>query len=132
MKAKRVIARRGSRRHLMASVVMAAAILGACGGGEDGGDAGSADAGGGEATGGEVVIDRFTFMPEAAEVAAGTTVTWTNEDSAAHTVEDQGGLFAESESLAEGDEFSFRYDDPGEYPYICGIHTYMTGTVRVT
>lgn len=107
-----------------------ALTLGACG--DDGGDTGSPEASGGEAAGGGVVIDRFAFAPEEIEVAAGTTVTWTNEDSAAHTVEDVGGLFAESESLAEGDEFSFRYPDPGEYPYICGIHTYMTGTVRVT
>ncbi|CAN5128002.1 hypothetical protein BH24ACT1_BH24ACT1_04340 [soil metagenome] len=107
--------------------------LGACGGGGD--DAGSGDAGAddpGAAAAGAVVIDRFTFMPEAIEVAAGTTVTWTNQDSAAHTVEDGGSLFPESENLTEGDEFSFTYDAPGEYPYICGIHTYMTGTVTVT
>ena len=113
----------------MTAVVMAAVILGACG--EDGGDTGSAEPSG-EATGGEVVIDRFAFAPEEIEVAAGTTVTWTNQDSAAHTIEDETGLFPESDNLAEGDEFSFRYDESGQYPYICGIHTYMTGTVRVS
>ncbi|HVL03445.1 MAG TPA: plastocyanin/azurin family copper-binding protein, partial [Acidimicrobiales bacterium] len=74
----------------------------------------------------------FTFMPKSIDVAAGTTVTWTNQDSAAHSIEDDGGLFPESESFAEGEEFSFTYEAPGEYPYICGIHTYMTGSVKVT
>ena len=113
----------------VAFVLVAATLaLGACGGD---GDSGPSEAGGGGAAAGEVVIDRFTFMPESIEVAAGTTVTWTNQDSAAHTVKDEGSLFPESESLAEGDEFTFTYDTPGEYPYICGIHTYMTGTVTV-
>lgn len=118
------------RRRLAAGVMMAAVLLGGCG--EDGGDTGSGDASGSEATGGAVVMDDLAFVPEDIEVAAGTTVTWSNEDSAAHTVEDEGGLFAESESLAQGEEFSFRYEAPGEYPYICGIHPFMTGTVRVT
>ena len=125
-----MIASPAPRRRLAAGAMMVAVILGACG--EDDGDTGSDDASGGEATGGAVVMEDLAFVPEDIEVAAGATVTWTNEDSAAHTVEDEGGLFAESESLAEGDEFSFRYDAPGEYPYICGIHPFMTGTVRVT
>lgn len=105
-------------------------LLGACGGGDDAGPASSAgeDAGGGA----EVVIERFTFMPENLEVATGTEVTWTNKDSAAHTVKDEGGLFPESEDISEGGEFSFTYETPGEYPYICGIHPYMTATVTVT
>ncbi|MBW3548634.1 MAG: cupredoxin domain-containing protein, partial [Actinobacteria bacterium] len=60
------------------------------------------------------------------------TVTWTNQDSAAHTVKDSGDLFPESDELAQGDTFEFTYDTPGEYPYICGIHEYMKGTVTVS
>jgi plastocyanin len=118
------------RWRLPAVLLTGILVLGACGGGDESGPASSAgeDAGGGA----EVVIERFTFMPENLEVATGTEVTWTNKDSAAHTVKDKGGLFPESEDIPEGGEFSFTYETPGEYPYICGIHPYMTATVTVT
>ncbi|CAN5774638.1 cupredoxin family copper-binding protein [soil metagenome] len=104
--------------------------LGACGGGGNDAESGGEDSG--PPAAGEVVIERFSFMPEDGEGPAGTTGTWTNQDSAAHSVEDEGGLFPESEGIPQGEEFSFTYDTPGEYPYICGIHPYMTATVTVT
>lgn len=120
-----------SHRRLPALVVAAMLALAACG--SDGDTASSPGDGDQAATGdGGVVIERFMFMPEDIEVSAGTTVSWNNRDSAAHTVEDSGGLFPESERIEQGGEFSFTYEEPGEYPYICGIHTYMTGTVTVS
>jgi plastocyanin len=118
------------RRWRLPVVLLAAGLtLGACGGDDE--DAGPASPGG-DGAAGEVTIDNFTFMPESIEVTAGTAVTWTNKDSAAHSIEDEGGLFPESEEIAEGADFSFTYETPGEYPYICGIHPYMTATVTVT
>jgi len=118
------------RRWHVPFVLLGVLAVGACGGDDAaepastrGDDAGAA---------GAVVIERFSFMPEDVEVPAGTTVTWTNQDSATHSVEDEGGLFPESEEIPQGEEFSFTYDTPGEYPYICGIHPYMTATVTVT
>lgn len=120
-----------SRRwHLPIFLLAGAIVLGACGGGAD--DAGPAAGDGDGGAAGEVVIERFSFMPENVEVAAGTEVTWTNRDSAAHTVKDEGGLFPESEEIPEGGEFSYVYETPGEYPYVCGIHPYMTATVTVS
>ncbi len=117
------------RRWHVPFVLLAGVLtLGACGGDDAAEPAGT---GGDDAGGtGAVVIERFSFMPENIEVAAGTAVTWTNKDSAAHSVVDEG-LF-ESEEIPEGGEFSFTYETPGEYPYICGIHPYMTATVTVT
>src|SRR5512142_3070353 len=42
---------------------------------------------GGSGTGGNAVtIQNFAFGPASLDVAVGTTVTWTNKDSATHTV----------------------------------------------
>ncbi len=111
-----------------------ALALAACGGGDGDGEPTEpgGDASGAPASTNEVTIDGFMFMPEEIEVTAGTTVTWTNQEAPEHSVQDEGDLFGESEELGEGDSFSFTYDTPGEYPYVCGIHPYMTGTVTVS
>ena len=106
--------------------------LAGCGGDDDtagaSGDASEAPA---EASS-EVTISDFMFGPAALTVPAGTTVTWTNEDSSPHAIQDDSELGAEEgPELAQGDTFQLTYDEPGTYPYICGIHNYMTGTVTV-
>ena len=78
----------------------------------------------------EVDIVDFAFAPEELVVAAGTTVTWTNKDDATHSVA-VSALDEESDDMAKGDTFEITYDEAGEYPYVCGIHNYMKGTVTV-
>lgn len=90
-------------------------------------DDGSSDAAAGTD---QVEIVDFAFDPVDVTVAAGTTVTWTNQDEAAHSISDSA-LDFESEDMAQGDTYEFTYEDPGEYPYVCGIHNYMKGTVTV-
>jgi plastocyanin len=65
-------------------------------------------------------------------VKAGTTVTWTNSDSAAHTVKSTDGAFASSGTLNKGATYSITFANAGTFPYVCGIHSSMTGTVTVT
>jgi plastocyanin len=96
--------------------------------GSDGGEAAPA---GESASGDRISIAGFAFTPDTVEVGAGTTIVWTNEDGAAHSVEDAGDLFEESDELQAGDAFRFTYDEPGRYPYFCGIHQYMRGEVVV-
>ncbi|MGI9120942.1 MAG: plastocyanin/azurin family copper-binding protein [Acidimicrobiales bacterium] len=118
----------------VAAVLAVALTLGACGGGGDKAD-GTGDgkaAAGAPATSSEVTIQGFMFKDKDVSVAAGTTVTWTNMDDNAHSIKDQGGLFPTSQELAKGDTFSHTYDKPGAYPYTCGIHPYMKGTVTVS
>ena len=60
----------------------------------------------------------------------GECVTWTNNDSATHTVAAGDGTF-KSGDLAKGGTFSFTFTKAGTYTYICSIHPQMKGTVIV-
>ncbi|HSH23161.1 MAG TPA: cupredoxin family copper-binding protein [Acidimicrobiales bacterium] len=121
---------RGRWRTVAVGMLVSAAV--ACGGGGGTGGEASAPAAGPSSSGGAVSIAGFKFVPSDVEVTAGTEVVWTNDDPVAHTVQDNGELFPESPELAKGETFSFTYDTPGTYPYICGIHPYMKGTVTVS
>jgi amicyanin len=77
-----------------------------------------------------VKIDNFSFAPKSLTVKAGTTVTWTNRDDIPHNVVSTERKFA-SPVLDTDQAFSFRFQEPGSYPYFCKIHPTMTGTVRV-
>lgn len=75
-----------------------------------------------------VDIASFAFNPSSVEVAVGGTVTWTNSDSATHTVKGEGWG---SSDLAQGATYSNTFDKAGTYAYSCGIHPSMTGEVVV-
>jgi plastocyanin len=61
------------------------------------------------------------FSPEEIEVEAGTTITWTNNGDAPHTVTADNGSF-ESGNMDPGDEFSETFSEQGRYPYYCEYH----------
>lgn len=77
-----------------------------------------------------VEIRDFAFGPPDAAVAAGSQILWTNADGLAHSVVAEDGSFA-SPDLGEGESFPFTFAEPGTYPYFCGIHDSMRGTVVV-
>jgi plastocyanin len=85
-----------------------------------------------------VAIQNFAFVPASVTVPAGTTVIWTNQDSAPHAiVSDATPLFSNgaiftSSQLAQGQQFSFTFNNAGTYLYHCGIHPFMKGTITVT
>jgi plastocyanin len=82
------------------------------------------------APGSAVTIDNFTFGPQAVTVAAGTTVTWTNNDDIPHTVRATDGSF-HSKAMDTADSYSFTFTKPGVYSYFCSIHPKMVGKVIV-
>jgi plastocyanin len=85
------------------------------------------------AAGNNVAIRNFAFSPASLTVRAGTEVTWTNQDSDAHTVTSDGsGGPLNSKALNTGDTFSHTFAEPGTYKYLCTIHPFMTATVTVT
>ena len=77
-----------------------------------------------------VEIRDFAFNPAEIEIAAGTTVTWTNNDTVAHTATATDGTF-DSGILDPGASFKFTFDKPGTYDFACLIHPNMKGTVTV-
>jgi plastocyanin len=79
----------------------------------------------------QVQITNFAFAPAVITVVAGTTVTWTNEDTTQHDVyAPPVGL--QSPVLNQNDSYTHTFSSPGTYPYICSIHPFMHGTVVVT
>ena len=84
------------------------------------------------AAGTPVAIVNFLYEPQELQVAPGTKVTWTNKDSAPHNIQDLSDLkLPISSDLAQGHSFSITYKKPGSYPYVCSLHPWMTGTVKV-
>jgi plastocyanin len=58
----------------------------------------------------------------------GPTVTWVNDDGTTHAVTADGGAF-DSGHLADGATFHFAFDQVGDFPYHCSIHTTMHGII---
>jgi predicted secreted protein with PEFG-CTERM motif len=78
------------------------------------------------------------FTPYQVTIDPGGEVTWSNDDTAAHTVtsgtakDGPDGNFDSSLFMA-GTTFSVKFDDydAGTYPYFCMVHPWMTGEVIV-
>jgi plastocyanin len=79
---------------------------------------------------GAAVLTLTAYNPNPVNVAAGTTVRWTNTDAVAHTSTADGGAF-NSGTLAAGAHFDFTFQTAGSFPYHCAIHPGMIGTIVV-
>lgn len=78
----------------------------------------------------------FLFDPDEVTIAAGDSITWTNDDKILHTItagapETPNGRF-DRELNGQETSTSIRFDEPGDYPYFCSRHPHMRGVVRVT
>jgi plastocyanin len=76
------------------------------------------------------------YSPPTFRVGRGSTVTWYNADTAAHTVTSgtaKNGPDGEFDSniFLSGITFSAKFDREGTYPYFCMLHPWMTGYVIV-
>ncbi len=76
----------------------------------------------------QVSIKNFAFDPAILNIKVGDTVTWTNNDSAAHRISGNG---FQSSDMANGQTYSFKFTAAGTYDYICSIHPSMKGTIVV-
>jgi predicted secreted protein with PEFG-CTERM motif len=76
------------------------------------------------------------FIPSPVTIPMGGTVTWENNDTAAHTAtggsatEGPSGVF-DSSLIMAGSSFSHTFEDAGTFDYFCMVHPWMAGTVIV-
>ena len=75
------------------------------------------------------------YLPFQLEINSGEMITWTNTDSAAHTVTSgvpgtPDGVF-DSGMILANQSWEFTFADSGEYDYYCIVHPWMTGKVMV-
>jgi plastocyanin len=125
-----------------AGVLVLTIAFGACGGSKsDSGTAAKAGASpttaaSGSATadasasGDAVQIKDFAFHPDKLTVKVGTEVTWTNDDTFAHTVTADDKSF-DSKNIDPKGTFKQKFEKAGTYKYICNIHNSMMATVTV-
>ncbi len=76
------------------------------------------------------------FIPNPIAINVGDTISWANDDTAAHTVTSgqpaagPDGNF-DSSLLIAVKEFDVTFDNSGNYDYFCMVHPWMVGEVQV-
>jgi plastocyanin len=83
------------------------------------------------ARGTRVLMRQYCFMPGILVVAPGTTVTFSSEDEAMHTVTSTDGSNALSFKFVQGLFDVVRFTKAGIYRYRCEVHPNMVGQIRV-
>lgn len=79
-----------------------------------------------------VDITGFKFVPAELTIKKGGTVTFTNKDSAPHTVTPTGAAkFEKSGNMDQNATKTITFDTVGEQPYQCDYHTNMVGKITV-
>jgi len=83
----------------------------------------------------EVWMQSNTFNPATKTISVGTTITWTNKESATHTVTsgfpgNPTAIFA-SADLGVNGTFSFTFSSQDTIEYFCVHHPGMRGTIIV-
>jgi len=77
------------------------------------------------------------YVPSKVSIKKGDTVSWSNEDTAAHTVtagsatNGTSGAF-DSSLLIAGGVYENTFDATGSYDYYCMVHPWMVGNVKVS
>ncbi|SDM83850.1 amicyanin [Streptomyces sp. cf386] len=79
-----------------------------------------------------VTMSGYAYSPASLTIPVGSTVTWTNQDTAPHDVKTTSGPVAiHSPMLNKGGTWSFTFTTPGTYAYYCTVHPNMTARIVV-
>ena len=77
------------------------------------------------------------YIPFRFDAGVGSTITWQNMDSDAHTVTSgtpsrgPNGIF-DSSMISAGDFFSHKFEKDDVINYFCMVHPWMTGKINIT
>jgi len=72
----------------------------------------------------------MAFGPNRIEIAAGSSIVWTNNDPLVHTVTADDGSF-DSREIEPGKTWSRTFTQPGEYAVHCTPHPFMKAIIVV-
>ena len=78
----------------------------------------------------EVTIESFKFAPDPVTISVGDSVTWTNADPVGHNAQASDKSFR-TPLFFSGESATATFDTAGTFPYFCGAHPEMVGTVIV-
>ena len=78
-----------------------------------------------------IEITNFAFSPETLSIKKGDKVTWTNLDSASHTVSSDGSTELSSQPLSQGKAYTHTFKISGTFSYHCAFHSGMKGKIIV-
>jgi len=79
----------------------------------------------------EISIDDDGFAPADLHVRAGERVTWKNDSQLSHDVSPiRGGTWGSGPILPTS-AFSQVFSAPGQYDYVCSLHSAMRGRITV-
>ena len=73
---------------------------------------------------------KYAYSPANLTVEQGTTVVWTNNSDAAHTVTADDSSFA-SDTFGQDGTFQQTFNSVGTFAYHCEIHDYMHAKITV-
>ena len=77
-----------------------------------------------------VVMQALKFGMERITIPVGSRAVWVNRDPDAHTSTSTTTAW-ESPLIPPGESWGYTFDTPGEYPFFCVPHPFMTGLVVV-
>jgi len=82
----------------------------------------------------QIIIKDFKFIPQEITIKSGETVEWTNQEKLQYH-----SVWFEAQGEEEPDDYLFpddnyqrQFKQTGSFPYRCGPHPEMTGTIHVT
>jgi plastocyanin len=78
----------------------------------------------------QVAIDNFKFNPNPLTIGKGTEVTWVNHDDIPHSIV-VNALSVRSKTMDTDATFTYKFDKPGTFFYVCGLHPFMQSKVVV-
>ena len=109
---------------VLAAIVLVPGTASASGGGGCGGPVT-------DEAGTEVDIVDYCFSPTILRVAPGDAVTFTNRDRAPHSVLGANATWGDYDDMKRRRGITYRFSEPGVYPYVCTYHVGMVGVVVV-